>query len=64
MFKVSMEHENIKIEIQSDEAETIHDVMELINTCLLGVTFHPETIREGYEQMLESSKKRNVEDSE
>lgn len=67
MFKIALEHENLKINIEDTDALDIFEAMEVIHSVLLACGFHADSLVEGYEEMLERYKakeNKNVEDSE
>lgn len=53
MYKVTIESEYTKSTIQSYDAEDINDLREVIRGAVIGVGFHPDTVKELFGENLE-----------
>jgi len=52
-MKIIFEHENQKFTVEDDEVVTIHDCMRLVYQALMGIGFHPESVKDGFEALNE-----------
>ena len=51
IMKITIEHEGLEVTIQDDSADTMEEVYSLIQQALLGVGFHPNTVKEYFEEL-------------
>ena len=47
-MKIIIEHENQKFTVEDESAVDIHDVLMLIYQALMGIGFHPESVKNGF----------------
>lgn len=50
---LTIEHESITVSINDDKVVTIDEAMELVKSALLAVGFHPDSVKSGFESMVE-----------
>lgn len=58
-MKLSIETEDIKASVEISRDSDIHDVVEAISGILVLLTFHPDTITEGFEAYIEEHNENN-----
>lgn len=58
-MKITIEHESLVSTIEDKEIVGIEDTMNLIKQSLLAIGFHPETVKNGFEYILEDYGEKN-----